>query len=183
MDQDPLEIRYNLLSNHLDERTRRLWLGAEAISHGKGGISHVSHITGVTRNTISCGCKEIKENATNQEKSKSKRIRKEGGGRKALLDSDLSLLDDLEFLIEPTTRGDPENLLRWTTKSLRNLADELLEVGRQELPCSCHSGYRDQVNETGRMRHRYFYPFIVARRRKKVDQVYPVMRAGFLDLR
>jgi transposase len=129
--QDPLKIRYDLLGSHLDERIKRLWLGSEAISYGKGGISHVSHITGVARNTISRGCREIRESTHDEEKPQSQRIRKEGGGRKSLIESDESLMTDLESLIEPTARGDPENPLRWTTKSLRNLASELQNNGRK----------------------------------------------------
>jgi transposase len=131
---DPLEIRYHLLSEQLDERSRRLWLGTEAVSHGKGGISHVSHITGVTRNTISRGCTEILELAKNGGSLRSPRIRKKGGGRKPLIESDKSILNDLKTLVEPTTRGDPESPLRWTTKSLRNLADELQQKGHKVSP-------------------------------------------------
>jgi transposase len=128
---DPLQSRYRLLGEHLDERTKRLWLAAEAISYGKGGISHVSRATGVARNTISRGCRELREMPEDEESPQSKRIRKEGGGRKPLVESDESLINDLEALIEPTTRGDPENPLLWTTKSLRNIADELQQKGHQ----------------------------------------------------
>ncbi len=129
--EDPLKTRYEILHNHLDEKARRMWLGAEAIAHGKGGISYVSRITGVTRNTISRGCLDLRQNTENVTDSQSKRIRKEGGGRKPLSVSNEMLVKDMETLIEPTTRGDPENPLRWTTKSLRNLTGELKLMGHK----------------------------------------------------
>ncbi len=73
-----------------------MWLGAEAIAHGKGGISYVSRITGVTRNTISRGCLDLRQNTENVTDSQSKRIRKEGGGRKPLSVSNEMLVKDME---------------------------------------------------------------------------------------
>lgn len=128
MSTNPIHLKYDLISPHLDERTRRLWLGAEALSISRGGVTQVSNITGVSRNTISQGCKEIMEAPLSQITGETKRIRKKGGGRKKLVESDPALASDLESLINPFTRGDPENPLRWTTKSLRQLSKQLKKM-------------------------------------------------------
>lgn len=114
---------------HLDEKSRRLFAAAEAQALGRGGISAVSKATGISRNAISRGINELKE-APSRPQSK-KRIRKKGGGRKRAVDKDPKLKEQLDSLIEPTTRGDPESGLRWTCKSLRNLAQELKNMGHQ----------------------------------------------------
>ena len=129
MSEETLLERYHLIKSHLDERSHRLWLANEALSLGYGGISKVSKITGVTRNTISAGCSELKEEPLNICTENKKRIRKKGGGRKKLSETNEELLEDLDHLIEPTTRGDPENPLRWTTKSVRKIAEELKNKG------------------------------------------------------
>jgi len=128
MSTNPIHLKYDLISPHLDERTRRLWLGAEALSISRGGVTQVSNITGVSRNTISQGCKEIMEAPLSQITGEPKRIRKKGGGRKKLVESDPALASDLESLLNPFTRGDPENPLRWTTKSLRQLSKQLKKM-------------------------------------------------------
>ena len=128
MSTNPIHLKYDLISPHLDERTRRLWLGAEALSISRGGVTQVSNITGVSRNTISQGCKEIMEAPLSQITGETKRIRKKGGGRKKVVESDPALASDLESLINPFTRGDPENPLRWTTKSLRQLSKQLKKM-------------------------------------------------------
>lgn len=116
-----MTMRFELLKPHLNELTKRLYLAAEAKSCGWGGISAVCRATGVSRNTITIGCKEL-ESKTLED---STRIRKPGGGRKKIIDKDPTLLSDLERLIEPVTRGDPMSPLRWTCKSTRKLAEEL----------------------------------------------------------
>lgn len=125
MGEETLSDRYQLIKSHLDERSHRLWLANEAISLGYGGVSKVSKITGVSRNTISAGCVELKEEPLSKITDNKKRIRKKGGGRKKLSETNEKLLEDLDQLIEPTSRGDPENPLRWTTKSVRRIAEEL----------------------------------------------------------
>jgi transposase len=127
MIENPIASRYELIKPFLNERTRRIILGAEAITLGWGGIAEVANATGVHRETIASGCKEI----TNQEFEEIKRIRKKGGGRKKTIDKDPSIINDLEKLIEPATRGDPESPLRWTSKSLRNLTKELNKMGHK----------------------------------------------------
>jgi len=127
MDQlSDIKSRYNLIKPFFNEKARRLFLAAEASVIGWGGIEKVSRDTGVSSDTISKGCKELEEKP---EVIESGKIRTPGGGRKKLIDTDLTLLSDLDSLIEPTTRGDPESPLRWTCKSTRKLARELEMMG------------------------------------------------------
>ena len=112
----------------LNERDRRLALGAEARAWGRGGIVEVHRATGAARNTIIKGVRELSgdEAATGRNAG---RVRGPGGGRKKAQAADPDLLPALDALIEPETRGDPESAVRWTTKSTRNLADELTSCG------------------------------------------------------
>ena len=124
-----IKQRYSLISPFLDERQRRLYLAAEAKVIGYGGVSTVSRMTGVSRSAISAGYEDYDQA---KEKGPSPgRIRKEGGGRKRTVATDVTLKTDLEKLIEPVTRGDPESPLRWTCKSVRNLSDELNRMGHK----------------------------------------------------
>jgi hypothetical protein len=123
MEYDSLKRIYQKLSPHLNELQRRLFGGAVAEELGYGGISTVSTLFELNRNTITAGIVDLKK----QEASDSKRIRKEGGGRKKISEKDKTLKTDLENLIEPYTRGDPESPLRWSCKSTRKLAEELNE--------------------------------------------------------
>ena len=120
-----LSEKYKLISEHLNERTRRIWAATEAKSLGHGGVSAVSEATGIARVTIHAGINEL--NSTN--KLKADRIRNYGGGRKKLTDKDPQILSDLEKILEPSVRGDPESSLRWTCKSTRHLAEELNKNG------------------------------------------------------
>jgi hypothetical protein len=131
MDHTSLLNRFNLIKSHLDERSLRLWVATEALSIGYGGISQVSKITGIARNTISQGCKELQYHSTYEQSTEQRRIRKEGGGRKLLTVLDETLIRDLELLVGPTTRGDPENSLLWTIKSVRQIANELTQKGHK----------------------------------------------------
>jgi hypothetical protein len=121
-----IKTRYILIKPFFNEKARRLFLAAEAKAIGWGGIEKVSRATGVSSDTISHGCKELEEEP---EVIESGKIRKPGGGRKKLIETDLTLLSDFDSLIEPTTRGDPESPLRWTCKSTRKLARELKSMG------------------------------------------------------
>jgi hypothetical protein len=126
MTEDEIKKRYELLSAHLDERSRRLLVAAEASTLGYGGQAIVARATNVSREVIRDGINELKSSTPI---IKEGRIRKPGGGRKKTIDKDLSLRQDLEALIEPLTRGDPESPLRWTCKSTRRLATELKAKG------------------------------------------------------
>lgn len=119
--------RFAAVRDLLDERARRLMAATEARAAGRGGISAVSRATGVSRPVIRQGLREL----DGSQPAVIGRVRKEGGGRKRIVDVDPSLKRDLERLVEPTTRGDPETPLRWTCKSLRNLTEELNRMGHQ----------------------------------------------------
>lgn len=123
-----IAYRYNLIEWALDERLRRLFSAAEAKVLGRGGITLVAESTGVSRRAIHAGLKEL-ESRQFEDQPTGYRIRRPGAGRKSVTETDKTLLSDLELLIEPVTRGDPESPLRWTCKSLRILADELGNMG------------------------------------------------------
>lgn len=118
--EEKIQEKFKRINPYLNEQSRRLWCANEALSIGWGGIKAVSIATGVARNTIVSGIKEIKG-----KKEVSNNIRRKGGGRKKTTDKDETLKKDLESLLEPYTRGDPETPLKWTCKSTRNLSEEL----------------------------------------------------------
>lgn len=130
MDKSKVKVRFVALTPHLDERMRRMIAASETLSEGYGAISEVSRAIGVSRRAISQGLKELKEPHI-PGLQKKVRIRREGGGRKRTVDIDPSLKTDLENLIEPVTRGDPESPLLWTCKSLRKLSRELRDKGHK----------------------------------------------------
>lgn len=127
IDPDLIRERYASVSSQLDERARRLVAATEARAAGYGGIAAVSQATGVAPSTIGRGLQDLAADAP----LALGRVRRPGGGRKALADSDPTLLADLLKLVEPGERGDPMSPLRWTCKSLRRLAAELVERGHQ----------------------------------------------------
>jgi hypothetical protein len=119
-----MRTKYRLLKPGMDERLRRQWAAVEARDVGWGGITAVAQATGISRTTITVGLREL--TLPEEERvMEAHRVRRPGGGRKSLTETDRGLLTALEALIEPTTRGDPQSPLRWTCKSTRNLADEL----------------------------------------------------------
>jgi len=142
------------LNPELDERRRRQWAAAEARDLGWGGVTTVAQATGLSRTTIIAGRNELALPAR-QRAAEATRIRHPGGGRRPLSEMDPGLLEALEALIEPTTRGDPESPLRWTCKSIRRLADELT---REDHPVSAvtvakllrQAGYSLQANRKTR---------------------------------
>ena len=122
-----IKKRFSVLSKFLDERSRRLVVGAESLALARGGISVVSRATGISRPVIRQGIAELK----NPETALRGRVRRAGGGRKRIAEQDPLVLRDLEKLVEPVTRGDPESPLRWTCKSVRRLAEELSQQGHE----------------------------------------------------
>jgi transposase len=126
-EEDAIRRRFKLVAGELNERSRRLVAASEAVALGWGGISAVSRATGLSRKAISHGVKELQEAGGAREGQ----IRRRGGGRKKTVTKDPRLVEDLEGLVEPLTRGDPESPLRWTCKSLRKLAEELARQGHQ----------------------------------------------------
>jgi hypothetical protein len=124
-DSTGVKKRFSALSKFLDERSRRLLAGAESLALGRGGISAVSRITGLSRPVIRQGMAELKSGKV----TLAGRVRRPGGGRKKISERDPSVITDLEKLVEPVTRGDPESPLRWTCKSVRRLSQELAQQG------------------------------------------------------
>jgi len=120
-----MQARLADLLPRLNERDRRLALAAEAKSWGRGGIAAVHRATGASRTTIRRGLAELDVDSSEHRD----RVRAPGGGRKKAEVADPKLLEELDALIEPGTRGDPESPLRWTTKSTRRLASELTARG------------------------------------------------------
>jgi DDE family transposase len=124
-----IQRRFRSLAPFLDERMRRLVAASESEVIGYGGISVVARATGVSRRAITEGVKELKRPKSRKARLEETRIRRKGAGRKRTVDKDSSLLKDLDRLVDPVTRGDPESPLRWTCKSVRRLAEELQHEG------------------------------------------------------
>jgi len=122
-----IRTRFGKLAPFLDERMRRLVAASESLTVGFGGTSVVSRQPGVSRRAIIQGIKELDETPGVQ----AGRVRRAGGGRKKTVDTDETLKTDLERWVETVTRGDPESRLRWTSKSVRKLAEELNRLGHR----------------------------------------------------
>ena len=125
IDEASIRTRYEAVAPLLDERARRLLAGAEALAVGRGGVSAVARATGLARSTVQRGVADVQAEASVARG----RVRRAGAGRPRVEDRDPTLRGELEALIEPTSRGDPESPLRWTTKSVRKLAEELRRQG------------------------------------------------------
>jgi len=146
--------KFRSLRPEMDERARRQWAAAEARDLGWGGVTLVARATGLSRPTITVGSHEL-ELPAKQRATEATRVRRPGGGRRRLTETDPGLPAALEALIEPTTRGDPESPLRWTCKSTRRLADELTRqdhpVGPSTVATLLHeAGYSLQANRKTR---------------------------------
>jgi transposase len=115
-----ISAKYSLIKSHLDERGRRIWAATEASAIGRGGKKLVHDATGLTYSTIKRGMHDLNETGENLVS-----VRKKGGGRKKKIITDQSLKQDIERILESSTRGDPESPLLWCSKSTRNIADEL----------------------------------------------------------
>lgn len=131
LDLTAINQRFMAVRDALDERSRRLVAAAESLALGRGGISAVSRATGVARQVIVRGMGELRESSARAPQRPAVPVRRPGGGRKKVITQDPGLLRDLEDLVEPVTRGDPESPLRWTCKSVRKLADALRKKGHR----------------------------------------------------
>jgi hypothetical protein len=150
VDEPAILQRFKALAPTFNERTRRLWAAAETLALGRGGITTLSRLTGISRRAIHLGLKELRDPSLLPGQ-----IRRPGAGRKRVVDQDASLTTDLERLVEPVTRGDPESPLRWTCKSVRRLTAELGRmghvVGRDVVGAVLHDlGYSLQSNQKTR---------------------------------
>ena len=153
IDEDAIAQRwgYMIAGAGLNERQRRLWAASEALSHGRGGVAAVARATGLAQTTVRDGIKDLRSD----EQWRAGRQRRGGAGRPALVDRDETLVSDLEGLLEPATRGDPESLLKWTNKSAATLAEELRALGheivdRSVLRLSDRLGFTMQANRKTR---------------------------------
>src|SRR5680860_283907 len=113
------------MRDFLNERSRRRWAAVEARSAGRGGIAAVVRATDVSESTVRRGLDEIDRG----DQLDAGRIRRPGAGRAPILEREPGLAEDLERLVDPVTRGDPESPLRWTSKSGAKLAEALREMG------------------------------------------------------
>ena len=146
--------KFRALRPGMDERLRRQWAATEARELGRGGVTAVACATGMSRTTITTGCREL-ELPLQQRRQEARRVRRPGGGRRLLTQTDSGLWRALEALVEPVTRGDPESPLRWTCKSTAKLA---VELTRQQHPVSdrtvatllIQAGYSLQANRKTR---------------------------------
>lgn len=146
--EERIRRKFQALAGVFNERTRRLWAAVEAEDLGRGGISIVARATGIHRETIAAGLRELLgggEDDAPLEEGEGDRIRAAGGGRKKATEKDPGLKADLERLVEPLTRGDPESPLRWTCKSTRRLAEELRAMGHK----ASHTMVGDLLGELG----------------------------------
>jgi hypothetical protein len=143
--------RWRLFAPECDERRRRLWAAAEARTHGFGGVALVARATGIAQETIRRGLAELDAD----ERLEPGRVRRPGGGRKPIKETDPGVVEDLERLVDPATRGDPDSPLRWTSKSLPKLAGALVGMGHQISADTVGAllrllGYRLQANRKTR---------------------------------
>lgn len=145
--------KINMVLPHLDERLRRLYLASEAVALGKGGAKEISEVFGIHQNTLTAGKKDLLSGEVlSTDDGEFYRTRRKGGGRKRILDKSPEILETLDNLVDGSSFGNPENPLRWTTKSLRNLADELETKGFHVSHTTVgtlleHMGYSLQINQ------------------------------------
>lgn len=126
---EQIESKYRSLAPVLTEQARRHWAAAEARAYGWGGVSAVGGATGMSPNTIRKGLAELVRQAHAPDAERTSRLRKPGGGRKRLTETDPQLSVALDRLVAPLTRGDPQSPLRRTCKSTRHLAHALSRQG------------------------------------------------------
>jgi len=142
--------KYQQLQRFLNERTRRLWAAAEAQTLGYGGVAMVARATGLTRDTVQAGVEDL-EDLEHGAAVPVDRVRRPGAGRRRITDKDPTVWADLDALINPATRGDPESPLRWTSKSVKKLAAALRAKGHTISADTVRTllreaGYRLQAN-------------------------------------
>jgi hypothetical protein len=121
-----IRLKFKFLNPVMDERVRRQWAATEAMSLGRGGISLVARATRLARNTIRVGIRELNAREASGVAPPVESVRRPGGGRKPLAQTDPTLPQALDDLVAPETRGDPMSPLRWTLKSTSQLAKELI---------------------------------------------------------
>ena len=122
--------KFELLRPVMTERMRRQWAASEALALPRGGLTLVAQATGMSRTTLWAGVRELRNpSGLSPAPRDPRRCRRPGGGRHLVEVDDPRMLEDLERLVNPATRGDPMSPLRWTCKSTRTLAEELQRQG------------------------------------------------------
>ena len=124
IDEDAIRYRWETIGSKLDERGRRLFAAGELRTAGWGGLAIVSTITGLARSTIDRGKDDLDAAALAKG-----RVRRNGGGRRAVSENDPGLVAELKRLVEPATMGDPMRPLIWVSKSMDKLAATLTAMG------------------------------------------------------
>jgi hypothetical protein len=137
IDEDAVRYRWETVGCRLDERGRRLFAAAEVRTAGWGGLAIVSRITGLARSTINRGEDDL--DAPPLPKGK---VRRAGGGRRAVAAADPSLIPELKRLVEPATLGDPMRPLIWVSKSMEKLAETLTAMGH---PISADTVHKELI--------------------------------------
>ena len=127
VDKEALKNKIDVTMPILNEYQQRMYLASEAKALGYGGISLISQLSGVSIKTIRSGISELTD--PNREPKQEGKSRRSGGGRKRVVDKQPNILNRLQMLIEPHTKGDPERALLWTNKALMTLAEELQKEG------------------------------------------------------
>jgi len=158
---DEVRAKYERLRRVMDERVTRLWAAAEAEAHGYGGVAAVRRATGISESRIRAGLRDLAEQAMHPPTAppRAQRVRRVGAGRPPLTETDPTLVGDLESLVDPVTRGDPESPLRWTCKSKDKLAAELRE-----------RGHKVSASMVGRLLHDLDYSLQVVRKTREGRQ-------------
>lgn len=133
VERERIRQKWEALAPTMDERQQRLWLGAEAEALGYGGVRRVTEATGISHKRIVAGKRDLAELRKHPPKQppREQRVRRPGAGRPRVEEEDPGLVDALDALIDPTTRGDPESPLRWTCKSTTRLSEELTKAGHR----------------------------------------------------
>jgi len=158
---DEVRAKYKHLRCVMDERVTRLWAATEAEALGYGGIAAVVQATGISKARVRAGLRDLAEQAANPPvmPARAQRIRRPGAGRPALVQTDPTLMADLESLVDPVARGDPESPLRWTCKSKDKLAAELREMG-----------HKVSATMVGRLLHQLGYSLQVVHKTREGNQ-------------
>jgi hypothetical protein len=158
---ESIRSKYQQLHGVMDERVTRLWGAAEAEAAGYGGVAAVVAATGISKRRILAGRRELAELREHPPTlpARAQRVRRPGAGRPPLSKLDPTLMADLESLVDPVTRGDPESPLRWTTKSKGKLATELRAMG-----------HKVGATHVGRMLHQLDYSLQVVRKTREGKQ-------------
>ena len=160
-DVERIRKKYGQLRGVMDERVTRLWAASEAQSLGRGGIAAVVEATGISKSRVRAGIADLEEQrlAPATSPPRAQRVRRPGAGRPLLVAKDPTLLRDLDRLVEPVTRGDPESPLRWTCKSKEKLSAELRAMG-----------HKVSATKVGRLLHDLDYSLQVVRKTREGNQ-------------